>query len=248
VRGLSKLTIVQAKLFLREPAAFFFTLVFPVLLLLLFGAIFGNAPDPAFNPDYGYIDTEVPALAAIIIGSVALMGIPVATASAREHKVLRRYRVTPMPPTLYVTADVVINYFMALVGMVILIIVARLVFELRFGGTWFNVLAGFTLSALAFFAVGYLIASLAPTARIAQTVGMVLFFPMMFLSGAAFPREIMPESIQRLSNLLPLTYVVELLQGLWFGGHWGDYLLEVGVLLGMLVVGAVVSTQTFRWE
>ena len=248
MRSLRKLTIVQAKLFLREPAAFFFTLIFPALLLLLFGTIFGNTPSPRFNPNYGYVDTYVPALAGIIIGTVALMGIPIATAAAREFKVLRRYRATPMRPATYLAADVVVNFAMAVISMVVLVIIAKAVFGLRFGGSWLSVSAGFTLSALAFFAVGYLVASLAPTARIAQTVGMVLFFPMMFLSGAAFPREIMPENMRQVSDLLPLTYVVKLLQGLWYGGSWGDHLLEAGILAGMLVVGVVVSARMFRWE
>src|SRR6185503_729280 len=123
MRGLGKLTLVQFKLFLREPAAFFFTLVFPALLLVLFGAIFGNTPNPQFNPNFGYIDTEVPALAGIIIGTVSLMGVPVATATAREHKILRRYRSTPISPLTYLAADVTVTFCVALGGMVLLILI-----------------------------------------------------------------------------------------------------------------------------
>ena len=174
-----KLTWMQLKLFGREPVALFFTLAFPLMVLLLFGLIFGNAPDPQYGPQsgpqygggYGYIDALVPGLGAIVIGTVALMSIPVATANAREQKILRRYKAIPMPPLVYLAADITTNVFVDLIGLVILLIVAPLVFDLRFGGNWVYMFGGFLLSAFAFAAVGYIVAALSPTARIAAVVG-----------------------------------------------------------------------------
>ncbi len=243
-----KLTLVHFKLFLREPAAFFFTLVFPALLLVLFGAIFGNTPSPQFNPNFGYIDTEVPALAGIIIGTVSLMGVPVATATARERKILRRYRSTPLSPLTYLAADVAVNLGITIAGMIILIVIAKVLYGLRFGGSWLSVSAAFILSALAFLTAGYLVASLAPTARMAQVIGQVTYFPMMFLSGAAMPRQILPEAVRRVSDVLPLTFVVKLLQGLWYGEAWSGYLVETVLLLGMAIGGALLASRVFRWE
>jgi ABC-2 type transport system permease protein len=77
---------------------------------------------------------------------------------------------------------------------------------------------------------------------------MVLLYPMLFLSGAGFPRELLPEAIKKVSTFLPLTYVVNLLRGLWVGETWGSHLLDVGVLAGMLLLGIVISVKTFRWE
>jgi ABC-2 type transport system permease protein len=76
----------------------------------------------------------------------------------------------------------------------------------------------------------------------------VLFYPMLFLSGAAIPREVMPETIQRYAEALPLTHVVSLLRGLWIGESWGQHLTEVGVLVAMTVLGIIVSAKTFKWE
>jgi len=249
MRGLGKLIVVQTKLFLREPPAFFFTLVFPVLMLVLYGAMFGNTPNPrSEHPGLGYVDISVPAITAIIIATVALMSVPVATAEEREKGILRRYRATPLAPATYLAAHVAVYFGLALAGMLILVAVGKVFYGLRFDGNWLSVLGGFTLSALAFFAVGYLLASLAPTARVAQVVGQLAFFPMMFLSGATFPTEIMPAGVRRVADLLPLTYVVRLLQGLWAGEAWGAHLTEATVLASMLVVGTLVSSRTFRWE
>jgi ABC-2 type transport system permease protein len=248
MRVLGKLIFVQTKLFLREPAAFFFTLIFPALLLILFGAIFGNTPDPRLHSTLGYIDYEVPGLAAVIIATVALMSVPVAVAGEREKQILRRYRATPLRPATYLTATNCVYFGMALAGMFFLIVVAKFFFGLRFEGNWLSVLGGFTLSALAFFSVGYAVASLSPTARVAQVIGQLAFFPMMFLSGAAFPAQIMPANVRRVSEALPLTYVVRLLQGLWSGDPLGGHLLEIGILVAMVLVGTFVSSRAFRWE
>lgn len=247
VRSYARLTSVQFKRFLREPIALFFTLVFPLLLLLLFGFIWGNETGSPFAPPgYGYIDTEVPALAAIVIGNVALISIPNITAADRRRKLLRRYHATPLRPLAYFAADVSVHFGATSSGMVLLIIVAKLVFALRFGGSWLAVLGGFTLSTLAFVAVGYLVTSLASSDRVALALGMALYFPMMFLSGAAISQEIMPQSVRQVAGWLPLTHVVRLLQDLWFGHgwNWGSGL----ILLGMLVAGTAVSAALFRWE
>ena len=119
-----------------------------------------------FQPGFRlYRHDDVPALAGLIIATVAFMTIPVATASDREQKLLRRYQVTPMRPIVYFTADVSVYFGVALVGVALLIVVAKLAFGLRFDGDWVAVLAGFTLSLLAFISLGYIIASLAPTSQ-----------------------------------------------------------------------------------
>ena len=248
MRGFTRLTWMQAKLFLREPAAFFFTLAFPTLVLLIFGMIFGNEPMARWGTGFGYIDLQVPALAAIIIGSVALIGIPVGTATARESRILRRYRATPLSPLALIAADVVVNFLMSVIGMLFLIVLGKLLFGLRFEGSAMAVAAAFTFAALAFFAAGYLLASLSPTPRVAQSVGMALYFPLMFLSGAALPAQIMPENVRALAAWLPLTHVVKLLQAAWFGNSLLDHGTELAWLLGMLVVGTVLSVRWFRWE
>src|SRR4030066_1842555 len=130
---------------------------------------------------------------------------------------------------------------MALLGMILLIIAGKLVYHLRFEGNALSVLAGFTLSSLSFFAISFVMAGLMPTARTAQVVGMVILYPMLFLSGAGFPRELLPETIIKISTFLPLTYVVTLLRGLWIGDPWSQHLTEVFVLIGMLVLGVLIS-------
>jgi len=139
-------------------------------------------------------------------------------------------------------------FLMTSFGMLLLVLAGKLVYHVRFEGNALSVVAGFVLCCLSFYSLGFILAGLMPTARTAQVVGMVLLYPMLFLSGAGFPRELLPEAIKKVSAFLPLTYVVNLLRGLWIGEAWGQHVTEVIVLVALMIVGVVVSFKTFRWE
>ena len=247
MKSLLKMTWMEAKLFLREPVGAFFTLVFPLMFLFLFGSISGNEPTPMFGGQRT-IDTAIPSLTAMIIGTTGLMSTTITMATYRENGVLRRLRTTPVSPLVVLAAQVIVVFAMTCLGMLALIAAGMLVYHVRFEGNAFSVLAGFVLSSLSFFGIGFILAGTMPTARTAQVAGMVLLYPMMFLSGAFFPVELLPAAVQKVSAFMPLTYVVNLLRGLWAGQPWGEHLLDVGVLAGMLLLGIIVSVKTFRWE
>ncbi len=247
MKSLSKMTWVEAKLFLREPASAFFTLIFPLMYLLLFGAISGNEPTPQFG-GLRTIDASIPGLAAVVICIAGLMSTTMTMATYREKGVLRRLRTTPVSPLVVLVAQVIVVFVMTALGMLLLIAAGALIFHMRFEGNALSVLAGFVLSSLSFFGIGFIVAGIMPTVRSAWVVGMVLLYPMLLLSGAFFSLDLLPTAVQKISAFIPLTYVVNLLRGLWFGQAWGDHLLDVGVLAGMLLLGTLVSARTFRWE
>lgn len=247
IRGLSIFTWTQAKLYLREPIATFFTIFFAPFFLIVFGLIYGNEPSAVLG-GRGSMDVTVPAYLGIIIVTVGMIGLPIQTSVNRELGILRRYRVTPLRPLTYIVAEVTTYWLMALAGMLLLVAAGKIAYDVQFEGDIVSVLAGFTLSTLAFLAIGFVIASLAPSARVAQTVGMVLSYPMMFLSGATIPFELLPSNVQRIADFLPLTYVVKLMRGLWVGEPWSDLWPEVAVLAGILVVCGAFSAQFFRWD
>ena len=247
MKSLLRMTWMETKLFLREPIGTFFTLVFPLMLLFLFGEIFGNEPNPTFG-GRGTIDISMPIYTAMIIGTTGLMSTTITMATYRENGVLRRLRTTPISPLTVLVAQVTVVFLMTTVGMLLLVAAGRFIYHVQFEGNVLSVLGGFVLCCLSFFGIGFIIAGTMPNARAAQVVGMVLLYPMIYLSGASFPRELLPETIRRISTFLPLTYVVNLLRGLWIGESWSLHLLDAGVLAAMLVVGVLVSVKLFRWE
>jgi ABC-2 type transport system permease protein len=229
MKSLLKMTWMEAKLFLREPVSAFFTLVFPLIMLFIFGTIYSNVPAGPGSGGPEAIGSLIPAFTAMVIGITGLMAVTITMATYRENGILRRLRTTPVSPLVVMAAQVVVVFTMTALGA-------------------FSMLGGFILGGLSFFGIGFILAGVMPTARTAQVVAMVLVYPMLIFSGAAWPRELMPATIQKVSAFVPLTYVVNLLRGLWVGQPWGDHLLDVGVLVGMLLLGIIVSAKTFRWE
>ncbi len=246
MRALWKMTWVETKLFLREPVGLFFTLVFPVMILLLFSAIFGNDRVPG-GPGLRMIDVMAPSYTGMVIGTAALLGIPITLAGYRQQGTLRRLRATPLRPWVILVAHVLVNLLMTTVGILLLLLTARMVYDLRLPEAPFSVALAFLVASLSFFALGFVLAGVLPSARTAQIVGQVVFFPMFFLSGAAgIQPEMFPDALRRVSDLLPLTYVVELVQKLWISGEWDTTALVV--LISVAVASVIVSARTFRWE
>ncbi|MEW6525002.1 MAG: ABC transporter permease [Bacillota bacterium] len=248
-RGLGRLLWTELKLYLREPLAALFTLAFPSLMLLLFGSIYGNEPSPFFG-GLGSVDVSVPGYTALMIATTGIMYLVNVNVSYRERGVLRRLRATPLPPLCLLLAQVGVVFMVTVIGMTALVVLARSLYGLRFFGNVTHVVAGFVLSAVSFYALGFVLAGFLPTIRTAQATTQVLFQVMIFLSGALIPREILPPRVQQAAQVLPLTHVVNLLRGLWLGGSLGQYGRELGILTVMFLVGVgvTVSGRTFRWE
>lgn len=248
MKSLLKMTWVESKLFLREPAAAFFTLIFPLLMLFIFGTIYSNAPIPGGNSAQSAIGNLIPAFSGMSIGIVGLMPVTITLATYRENGILRRLRTTPVNPLSVMAAQVIVVFVMTVLGVTLLVIAGMAFYHVQFTGNILSLLAGFTLGSLGFFGLGFVLASVMPTARTAQIVGMVLMYPMLILSGAGWPRELMPPAILKVSEFLPLTYVVNLLSGLWNGGTWGAHVTDIIVLVAMLIAGSLISVKLFRWE
>lgn len=240
-----KLTTTELKLYFREPVGLFFTLAFPLILLLIFGSAFGNDPTPMFG-GFGSVDVSVPGYIGLMIGTAGLIGLPIGLATYRDQGILRRFRAAPVHPLLILGAQIVVHLMLVLVGVAMLMIVGKLLFDLQLPANLVAVIAATLFAGVAFSAVSFVIAGLVSSARVAQAVGMALLLPMLFLAGSAMPRETLPEGMQRIGDFLPLTYVVELIKDLWQGNGWNVTALIV--LTAILGTGLLLSTRTFRWE
>lgn len=247
MRGFVQLTLTELKLFLREPQAAFFTLVFPVMFLVLFASIYGNEAQAGFG-GLGFVDVMVPSYTAMIITSSAIISLGVGLATYRERGILRRLLVTPLRPHAILAAQTLTLFVVTVAGMALLVLVGKLAYGLRFPGDAAAVAGAFVLSCLGLFAVGFVVAGPVPTARTAQIVGMVLLYPMIFLSGATIPREVLPERVQQVAQILPTTHAVTLLRATWGGHALSQHPAEVAFLAGLVVLAALVSAKTFRWD
>jgi len=217
------------------------------MMLLLFGSMYGNEPSEYFG-GYGSVDVSTPGYLCMIIAVAGLMTLPITLSQYREKKILKRYMATPIKPFDILISQLVVNAGVTVVGSGLLIIIGIIVFKLKFYGNLLYVIPAVILIMLSVFSIGLLIAGIAPNSKAALAITYVIYFPMLFLSGATLPLDFMPDVVVTISKALPLTYGVQLLKGLWLGGSPGTYLTEIFVLLGVFVVIAGISIKTFRWE
>ncbi len=242
-----EMTRMEFKLFLREFFAVFFTFAFPPLMLLMFGGIYGNKPTPLFG-GHGTIDASIPAYMGLIMAVTGIMSLPITVTRYREKKILKRFQASPLNPMGVIFSQITVNFVMTVLGTLLLILVAVIFFNLHFSGNLLSVIFAFVLSTLSIFSFGFVFASVLPNTRTAMVVPNVVYFPMIFLSGATLPLELMPQTMQRIALVLPLTYAVKLMKGVWLGGSLYSYRSEIAVLFSLLIVCTVISALTFKWE
>jgi ABC-2 type transport system permease protein len=247
MRNLIQFTWLETKLYFRNFFSPFFALAFPVMLLLLFGTIWGNVPSQ-FYGGFGGADVTTATTAGIVIVVNGIMFLPIALASYRSRKILKRLRATPVSPAVLLTAQLIVSLAMTAIGIGLLIVVGALVFGVRGHGNPWEFLAAIGLTMASMSAMGLVVAALAPSERAAEVIGNLLYFPMMFLSGASLPAQLFPEGLRAFTKVLPLTHGVDLIKGVWLGGSFGDYPVAVIVLAGTAVVFTVIAAVTFRWE
>lgn len=241
-----KLTWTETKLFLREPGVYF-GLLFPLVLLVIFGSIYGNKPD-AFLGGHGSLDFYMPAYIGMLIIVTGFYSLPLAIINYRERGILFRLQATPLRPLSILSAQIGANFLMTTASAVILVVAGKLFYNVHVTASMPNVLIAYVVSVLSLFALGFLMASIVPNARVASIVGTLLFLSMFYLSGATVPLKIYPQAVQHIAEFLPLTHAITLMQDLWFGGSWLDHWVNVLALLGLLSACLLISVKVFRWR
>ena len=105
------------------------------------------------------------------------------------------------------------------------------------------------ISTLSILSIGFIVASLVPTARFAQPIGAVIFYPMIGLSGLFVPTDsLFPPAWRPLAHALPLSHAASLLQGIWVGDPWSAHMGDIAALAVVFVLCVVVTSRVFRWE
>lgn len=236
---------IEMILFMRDFFSFFFTFAFPVLLLLLYGSIYGNDPNPYFNGQ-GTMDVSVPAYAAMIIGVTGLMAFPLTIASYKEKRIYKRFDATPIGKGKMMAVQAMVNFFMTIIGFSLLFIVGKLVYDIRMEGSWFPIAMAVLLSIAAIFALGFFFTAVSPTTKINNLLCYISYFVMIFLSGATLPKELFPESIVQISKFLPLTHVVNILQGTFRDAPLQEYRDSIMILAMVMVFCMMTGALLYK--
>lgn len=237
---------IEFWLMVRNFFGFFFGLIFPLMMLVLFGTIFGNDP-VASGSGLRMMDLSVPGYSVMVMGVAGLMSFPLTLAEYKEMKIYKRFDATPVGKKHIILAQITVNLLLVAIGIAILLVAGRLIYHVQMQGSIFSIgTAGF-LSIAAMFSMGFLFTAIGKSAKITHLLCYLFYFIMLFLSGATVPDMLFPESVRNVSKLLPMTYAVDLMQGVFAGDRLVAHsteLLILGVLtLAFTVTGAILYAK-----
>ena len=248
LRGLWKLTWIELKIFLREPLGAIGTIVIPVLVFVLVGRAVGPKLPPASVAANSFIGIGLPVLASILIAISAVLSLVTIISIYREGGILKRLRATPLRPQTILTAHVIVKLGLTAATLALMVLAGKRYYPVGIHPP----LVGFTIALListcSILSIGFLIASIVPTARFAQPIGAIIMYPMIAVSGLFAPIALLPPVLRALALAVPLTYAVSLLTGIWRGDAWSAHLGDVAALAFVFLVCTALSAKVFRWE
>lgn len=244
--AIQSLARTELRLFLREPVAVAWGVVFPPVLLTILGSIPSfREPDNELN-GARVIDLYVPITVVLVLAMLAISALPVTLSTYREKGILRRLSTTPASPAALLVAQLMIFAAVCVVTMLILLGVGRIVFDVSLPKQPVGFLLAYLLSLAGVLSIGVFVAATAPSAKVANGVGMLLFFPMMFFAGLWVPRDAMPNALRSIGDYTPLGAAAQAIQDA-SAGDW-PRLLNLLVLLGYAAIATFGAVRVFRWE
>ena len=211
-----RMVATELRLVLRDPFALTFVLVFPVVTMLIIGGSFGTESDPDFagqNPAQWYVASYF----TVVLGATGLIAMPVHIASYRERGVLRRFALAGFPRWSFALAQLAVGLLTFVVSAALLLAVAAVTYGIPALQSPGRVLLGVAVGAVLFISLGVLLGTLLPSARAAQAVGLVLFFPSFLLGVGGPPPEVLGPGLRGLSEVLPLALVTTTVREPWLG-------------------------------
>jgi ABC-2 type transport system permease protein len=235
--GLGRLVWTELKLVLREPIVLIFVFAFPALTVVVLGGVFDRDSGGfgGADPRHWYLAAYI----GVVIAATGLIMLPVHLAGYRERGVLRRFQVSRFPRWALPAAHVLVGLVMCGIGIVVVVAVVAPIAGLPAPDDWTRTLLALAVSACAFVSVGVALGLLLPSARSAQGLGMLLFFPFLLLSGAGPPPSQMGDGMRTVSDAIPLTHVIRSIQEPWLGlGTPNDH---------FAVVAGVFAVATVTW-
>ena len=246
LRGLWKLTWIEMKIFLREPLGAIGTIVIPVVVFIAVGrAMHAKESTPSAS---NFAQVGLPVFVAILIVISAVLSLVTIISIYREGGILKRLRATPLRPQTILSAHVIVKLALTAVSLSLMFLAGQRYIA---PGAHIPVIS-FTLAMLisvwSILSIGFVIASVVPTARFAQPIGAVVLYPMLAFSGLFVPIQSMPLALRVFAHTLPMTYAVSLLQGIWIGDPWSAHLADVATLTVFFLLFTALSTKIFRWE
>ena len=232
-------------LFWRSRELAFFTFLFPIILFVLLGAVYGN-------DRIEHVKGSSYLLAGMLgygVVATAFAGLAITTVIRREDGILKRLRGTPLPPWTYLSAVLGSTLIVYALEAITLLVLGRILFGTPFPHRVFSVVLTLLLGGLAFAAMGIALTGAVRSAEGSSAVVNAVYLPMAFISGAFFSPHTYPAFLRAIADVLPLTYFIRLTRDV-FVRHVEIWSRPgaVAVVVAWGLIGLLVAMRTFRWE
>ena len=247
LRGLFKLTWLEIKIFLREPLGAIGSVLLPVVIFVVVSR-FGGGRTPNSLAAAGFLRVGLPVFVSVLIALSGVLSLVTIISIYREGGILKRLRATPLRPQTILTAHVLVKLTLTTLTMALTVLAGKRYYSVLAHFPVFGFTIALLISTWSILSIGFLIASIVPTARFAQPVGAAILYPMIGLCGLFVPVQSMPPALQTLARALPLTYAVSLLEGILKGEPWSAHMGDVAALVAVFVICTALSAKVFRWE
>ena len=235
---------MQQRLFWRNRESAVFVFVFPPMLFLLLGSVYSDTIDGERA-----VDVLLVGMLGYGCANTALAGLAISLVVRRESGLLKRLRATPLPAWTYLTAVVLSTLVVFLLQMAVTILLGFVLFNADAPVTWVALVAVLLLGVAAFAGMGFGVASLIRSDEGASAVVNLIVLPMAFLSGSFGSTNDYPEVLQKIAEVLPLTYLLRLTKEAYLHGEYlTSDLTAVAVLAAWGVAGYLVAAKRFAWQ
>jgi ABC-2 type transport system permease protein len=195
-----------------------------------------------------YVSVDLPIFASLLIAASAVLSLVAIMAIYREGGILKRLRATPLGPHTILTAHVIVKLLFTAITLAAMVTAGRRYYPVDADVPLVSFTLALLVSTMSILSLGFLIASIVPTARFAQPIGTVIIYPMIGVSGLFVPVDALPAPLQAIARALPSTYAVSLLRGVWRGEGWSAHAWDVTMLVVLFLVFTAISARVFRWE
>ena len=246
MKKFAKLYWIEQKLAFRSADTMIFGIAMPLGVLFLIAVVAGQKT--AGGSSYTFLESAFASLIAVGICACAFMGLPLTIADYRDKKILKHFFVTPCSPVRMLGANVLCSAVMAILSAVAVMLVSVFVFGYRMQGNVLVFVGMWFLTLISMLSIGLLMASLCRTVKAVNAITSLVYFPMLFLSGATIPFELFPEGLQKVASVLPLTQGIKLMKEASMGIQTEGFMWRVALLTGITVVCTLISVRIFRWE
>lgn len=237
----------ELKLSLRGMDMVIFAIAMPLVITIILGILYGEKP--AYEgANYTFFTQSFAAMPSISICAGGVMGLPLVISDYRGKRILKRFQVTPVNPSMILAVQLVIYTLYSLISFLSTYVTAYIFFGYRMEGSWGVFLAGYLLVLISIFSIGMMVGGIAPNAKIASIFASLLYFPMLIFSGATLPYEIMPTRLQKVADIMPLTQGIKLLKSASLGLSTDNVLIPLLFLITIALICITVSIRYFRWE